>query len=217
MRSDRIVRAGLIALALVVTGVVTATAHAQSYVAEFTPFFTSYYPLAKIDFERSSSDLFAKQKSSPGVGARLTFWLSSSVGIEAAGSYLWSSPAIYLPTDVGPASVDQSGTLFTGTGRLVFRPARTNLFLIIGGGMVSRAGDAWQGTDVKKSDIAAVAGFGARANVTPKFALNVVVEGTFYSLDPDGTPEDPTLDFFKSSLQSDITVSVGIPIGFGRR
>jgi len=216
MQNRQFVRVAVTTFALMLAGGVTAQAHAQ-YVAEFTPFFTSYYPLAKIDFQGSTSDIFAKQNSSPGVGARLTFWFSNSVGFEAAGSLLFSGPSIYLPTDIGPASVDQTGRVITGTGRLVVRPARTNLFLVVGGGIVTRGGDAWSGSDVKKTDPAGVLGIGARANVTPQFALNVLIEGTFYALDPDGTPTNPADDFFKSSLQSDITVSVGIPIGLGRR
>jgi hypothetical protein len=217
MRSEWSARIALTALALMAAGGVTAPAQAQNYVAELTPFFTSYYPLGKIDFEGSTDEILAKQKSSPGLGARLTFWFSNAVGFEAAGSYLFSSPAIFLPTDAGPATLDLSGTVITGTGRLVFRPARTNLFLVVGGGIVTRGGDAWEGDEVEKTDLAAVLGIGARANVTPKFAINVLIEGMFYSLDADGTPDDPALDFFTSSLQSDLTVSIGIPIGFGRR
>jgi hypothetical protein len=212
MRSDRSVRAALTVLGLVAAAGMTAPAHAQ-YVAELTPFFTSYYPLGKIDFAGSSDDVYAKQKSSPGVGGRLTFWLSNTLGIEAAGTYLWSSPTVFINTpEYGPVSADITGTIINATGRVVFRPARTNMFLIAGGGMVMRGGDAWE-EEEKTSNIAGVVGFGARANITPKFAMNVVVEGTFYSLDPDGSDGD----FWQSSMQSDIMVSIGIPIGFGRR
>jgi len=207
-------RIAFTALALVATAGVTATAHAQ-YVAEFTPFFTSYYPLGKIDFEGSTDDLFAKQQSSPGVGARLTFWLSNVVGIEGAGAFLFSSPAVFLPTDAGPASLDLAGRVIAGTGRVLFRPARTNMFLFVGGGIVARGGDAWEFED-KKTAIAGTAGFGARANITPSFAMNVVVEGLFYSLDPDGSDSNGGT-FWQSSLQPDIMVSIGVPIGFGRR
>jgi hypothetical protein len=213
MRSDRIVRAAFTAL-VVATGV-TAPAHAQ-YVAELTPFFTSFYPLGEIDFTGSSDEVYAKQKSSPGVGARLTFWLSNTLGIEAAGAYLWSSPTVFIETpEYGAVSADISGTIINGTGRLVFRPARTNLFLIGGAGMVIRGGDAWESED-KTSAFAGVVGFGARANVTSKFAMNVVVEGTFYSLDADGSDDDGGT-FWQPSMQSDIMVTIGIPIGFGRR
>lgn len=215
MRSDRSVRAALTALALVAITGVTVPAHAQ-YVAEFTPFFTSFYPLGEIDFTGSSDEVYAKQKSSPGVGARLTFWLSNTLGIEAAGAYLWSSPTVFVDTpEYGPVSVDITGTIINTTGRVVFRPARTNLFLIGGAGVVIRGGDAWV-DESSTSAFAGVVGFGARANITPKFAMNVVVEGTFYSLDADGS-EDSGGDFWQPSMQSDIMVTIGIPIGFGRR
>ena len=215
MRSDRAVRAALTVLALVVASGVAAPAHAQ-YVVELTPFFTSYYPLGEIDFTGSSDDVYAKQKSSPGVGGRLTFWLSNTLGIEAAGAYLWSSPTVFINTpEYGPVSADITGTIINTTGRLVFRPARTNLFLLGGAGMVIRGGDAWDGAD-KASNFAGVVGFGARANVTPKFAMNIVVEGTFYSLDADGSDESGGV-FWQPSFQSDIMVTIGIPIGFGRR
>jgi hypothetical protein len=215
MRSDRSVRATFTALALVAIAGVTVPAHAQ-YVAELTPFFTSYYPLGEIDFAGSSDEVFAKQRSSPGVGGRLTFWLSNTMGLEAAGAYLWSSPTIFIETpEYGAVSADISGTMVNATGRLVFRPARTNLFLIAGGGAVIRAGDAWE-SEEKTTSIAGVAGFGARANITSKFAMNIVVEGTFYSLDADGSDDDGGT-FWQPSFQSDIMVSIGIPIGFGRR
>ena len=46
--------------------------------------------------------------------------------------------------------------------------------------------------------------------------MNVVVEGTFYSLDADGSDDDGGV-FWQPSMQSDIMVTIGIPIGFGRR
>jgi hypothetical protein len=217
MRSEWSVRIALTALALTVAGGVTAPAHAQ-YVAEFTPFFTSFYPLQEIKFDEtgSTTDVRLKQKTAPALGGRLTFWLSNTIGIEGAGAFIWSSPAFSAEDESAGAEVSLPGTIFTGTGRIVVRPARTNLYLLAGGGVVSRAGEAWEGPDTKKTAIAGVAGFGARANVTPKFALNVTVEGTFYSLDPDGSDDDGGT-FFQPSFQTDITVSIGIPIGFGRR
>lgn len=206
---------GLTAAAILAGAVVMGTAapaHAQ-YVAELTPFFTSYYPLQKIGFDETQApDVILKQSSGPGVGARLTFWLSNSLGIEAAGTYVWSSPEVSFEDAGQTAGISLDGTLLNTTGRIVFRPARTNLYLLAGGGIVKLGGDAWEGEE-KTTNIAGVVGFGARANVTPKFALNVTVEGTFYSMDPDGSDGL----FFESKMQSDIAVSIGIPIGFGRR
>lgn len=216
MRSEWSVRIALTALALTAAGGVTAPAHAQ-YVAELTPFFTSFYPLQEIKFDEvGAENVTLKHKTGPGVGARLTFWLSGTVGLEAAGAYVWSSPSFSAQEQGASADFSLPGTIINGTGRVVFRPARTNLYLLAGGGIVSRGGEAWEGDEAKKTTFAGVAGFGARANVTPKFALNVTVEGTFYSLDPDGSDADGGT-FFQPSFQTDLAVSIGIPIGFGRR
>lgn len=214
MRSTRSARIALTAFALVAAGGVTTAAHAQ-YVAELTPFFTSYYPLANIgDFGTVSE----RQYAAPGGGARLTFWISPVVGIEGAGSFVASGTKLTSNDATVNAGVSLAGTIITGTGRVVFRPARTNLYLLVGGGVVIRGGDTWDPdlTGVlteSLTNFGGVVGFGARANVTPKFALNVTVEGMLYSADPDGGDSD----IYESTFQSDIYVSIGIPIGFGRR
>ncbi len=213
MRSDRSVRAALTALALVAIAGVTVPAHAQ-YVAEFTPFFTSFYPLMDVgDFDPVKE----RQAAAPGAGARLTFWVSPTIGIEAAGAYVSSGTKLTSDDASVNAGVSLPGYIINGTGRVVFRPARTNLYLLVGGGMVMRGGDTWDpdvtGVDTQSlTNFGGVVGFGARANVTPKFALNVTVESLLYPCDPDGDG-----GAYESKFQSDIYVSIGIPIGFGRR
>jgi hypothetical protein len=214
MRSEWSARIALTALALTAAGGVTARAHAQ-YVAELTPFFTSYYPLSSIG---EFGSILERQAAAPGGGARLTFWISPSVGIEAAGAYVASGTKLTSSDATVTAGVSLPGSIIAATGRLVFRPARTNLYLLVGGGIVSRGGDTWDpdvtGLQTESlTNIGGVVGFGARANVTPKFALNVTVEGMLYSADPDGDDGGT----YESKLQSDIYVSIGIPIGFGRR
>jgi hypothetical protein len=86
-------------------------------------------------------------------------------------------------------------------------PRRSNLFLLFGPGIVRRGGDAWKG--VKKKDITdfgGVVGLGVRANVTPRFRLNITAESYLYSFDGGG-PD--------SKFQSDLLVSIGVPIGLG--
>jgi len=214
MRSDWSVRIALTALALAAAGGVTAPAHAQ-YVAELTPFFTSYYPLATVYDDGSIQE---RQSAAPGGGARLTFWISPTIGIEAAGSFVWSGTKLSATDASQAVGVSLPGTIMTATGRVVFRPSRTNLYLLVGGGMVKRGGDTWDpdftGLETTSlTNFGGVVGFGARANVTPKFALNVTVESLLYSTDPDGGD----LNGYESKFQSDIYVSIGIPIGFGRR
>lgn len=214
MRSEWSARIALTALALTAAGGVMAPAQAQ-HAAELTPFFTSYYPLASVGEFGTISE---RQAAAPGGGARLTFWISPSVGIEAAGAFVASGTKLTSTDASVSAGVSLPGTIISGTGRIVFRPARTNLYLLVGGGMVSRGGDTWDpavtGIQTESlTNFGGVVGFGARANVTPKFALNVTVESMLYSMDPDGG--DGTT--YESTFQSDIYVSIGIPIGFGRR
>jgi opacity protein-like surface antigen len=209
MRSTWSARTALIALALVAAGGVTTTAHAQ-YVAELTPFFTSFYALGKL---AESSGVSERQAAAPGGGVRLTFWLSPVIGLEAAGAFVTSGTKFTSSDQSASGSVGLPGNIITANGRFVFRPARTNLYLLVGGGIVQLGGETWDFPFItKKTNIGAVLGFGARANVTPKFALNVTVEGNFYSTDPDGDATG-----YDSQLQSNVYVSIGIPIGFGRR
>jgi hypothetical protein len=201
--------------ALIMAGAIAAPAQAQ-YIAEFTPFFTSYYPLTNVsDAVGGDATVQERQTNAPGAGASLTIWISNTIGIEGAGSFVFSGTRFKSDDpDAGAVGVSLPGNLITGTGRIVFRPARTNLYLLAGGGVVVRGGDTWDFDFItKKTSIGGVVGFGARANVTPKLALNVTVEGMFYSLDPDGS--DGTV--YESKMQADIHVKVGIPIGFGRR
>jgi hypothetical protein len=209
MHNRRFVGVAVTTLALMGTGGVASAAHAQ-YVAELTPFFTSYYAVGKL---AEANSLKERQYAAPGGGARLTFWVTPSVGIEAAGSYVWSGTQFTSSDPTVTGGVSLPGNIITASGRVLFRPSRTNLYLLAGGGMVRKGGATWDFANItKKTAIAGVVGFGARANVTPQFALSVLVEGNFYKSNPDG---DGTA--YDSKLQSDIYVSIGVPIGLGRR
>jgi hypothetical protein len=197
---------GLAAVACLLGAALPTSAAAQ---VEFTPFFASYYALANTTDDFAGTGLEERQVSAPAVGGRLTFWLGSSFGIEGAGSFALSGTRFTSDDPSDNAGVSLSGTLITGSGRLLYRPARTNLHFLIGGGVVSRGGDSWDGFD-GKTDIAGVAGFGVRAAVTPKFALNVNVEGFVYSMNPSST-----FLTYDSKLQADIYVVIGVPISFG--
>lgn len=220
MQNRRFVGVAVTTLALMGTGGVATTAHAQ-YVAEFTPFFTSYYSLTKTGGEFTLSDgtlLLERQYAAPGLGARLTVWISRTLGVEASGQYVWSGTRFLPAVENATGSLAQTGTLITGTGRIVLRPARTNFHAFAGAGVVARGGAAWDYSDItKKKAVAGVVGFGARANITPKLALMLTVEGTFYSFNPDGSAGSAGSGYPNSKLQSDIHVTIGVPLGFGRR
>lgn len=200
---------GLLALSAMIPRVAIAQA-----TVELTPMFASYYALTEVhDDVTGDGSVKEKQTNSPSIGARLGVWLNSSLGLEAAGAWTPSGTRFFTTESTGGiGAISLSGTIVTASGRLLYRPARTNLFLIVGGGIVSRGGDTWdeQVTGLpltELTDFAGVAGFGVRASVTPKFALMVSVESYLYSFDPDGSG-----DIYPTKFQSDLYVSIGVPI-----
>jgi hypothetical protein len=201
----------LAAIACVVGAALPTSAAAQF---EFTPFFASYYALTPINSDvDGTGSIKERQTPAPTVGGRFTFWLGSSFGIEAAGSFALSGTRFVSDNATGGAGFSLAGTLITGSGRLLYRPARTNLHLLIGGGVVSRGGDTWDFVNItSKTDIGGVVGFGVKASVTPKFALNIGVESFLYSADPDGSGSA-----YDTAFQADIYVTIGVPISFGGR
>lgn len=201
----------LAAIACVVGAALPTSAAAQF---EFTPFFASYYALTPINSDvDGTGTIKERQTPAPALGGRFTFWLGSSFGIEAAGSFALSGTRFVSDNATGGAGFSLAGTLITGSGRLLYRPARTNLHFLIGGGVVSRGGDTWDFANItSKTDIGGVVGFGVKASVTPKFALNVGVESFLYSADPDGSGSG-----YDTEFQADIYVTIGVPISFGGR
>jgi hypothetical protein len=190
-----------------VTGAALPTRAAAQ--VEFTPFFASFYALTNTTDNFAGTGLKERQFAAPGAGARLTFWMGRSFGFEGAGAIAFSGTRFTSDDPTADAGVSLSGTLITGSGRFLYRPPRTNLHFLLGAGIVSRGGDSWQGFE-GKTDIAGVAGFGVRAAITPKVALNVNVESYIYSMNPSA----PGVTY-DSKMQADIYVIVGIPISFG--
>jgi hypothetical protein len=203
---------GLAAIACMVGAALPRPAAAQF---EITPFFASYYAVTKLDDAvAGNSNVSEKQFAAPGFGARLTFWLGSSIGIEGAGSFAFSGTRFVSSGTAGPAvGASLSGTIISGTGRFLWRPPRTNFHLLLGGGIVSRGGDTWDFAFIeKKTNVTGVVGFGVRAAITPKLALNVTVESNIYQADPDGDGNE-----YDGKMQADIYVAIGVPISFGGR
>jgi len=191
---------------------------------ELTPFFTSYYALSKTmayteDIPGVGTLTFdVNQIAGPGLGGRLTYWLPNGVGIEATGSYLFSNVRVLVqdPTDTLTSGVDQSlkGNIVSATGRVLYRLPRSNFHMFAGAGIVQRGGEIWQDLP-SLSDFTGLVGFGARAAVTPKLALDVKVEAQIYTFNTfKKLFEDPNTgeSIVDSKMQTDIHVSLGIPI-----
>jgi hypothetical protein len=183
---------------------------------ELTPFFASYYALTTMsnDANNDGSNVRIQQLSAPTYGGRISYWVSRTIGIEAAAGYTTSGlRAFTKDTSSGGLSFAVAGNVLLASARVLYRPARTNLHLIIGGGIVHRGGQFWKDShtnlNTKVSSPALILGAGVRASVTPKFALNVSLEGNVYSFDPDGT--DP----LKSKVQADVLLAIGVPLTLG--
>jgi hypothetical protein len=207
---------GTVAIAgLVLASAVVApgTARAQAKF-ELTPFFASYYALLTMsnDANGDGSNVKIQQTAASTWGGRLTYWVSPTIGIEAAGSYSKSGLRAFAnDTSTSGFSFSVGGNIVTGSARMLYRPARTNLHFIIGGGVVHRGGTFWKNEHdqdtTKLTSPAAILGAGVRASVTPKFALNVSLEANLYSFDPDGTATA-----MKSKFNADVLLSIGVPI-----
>ncbi|MGH7676212.1 MAG: outer membrane beta-barrel protein [Gemmatimonadales bacterium] len=210
-----LIRRVLLAGGVCLAGLAPPAVVAAQAKLELTPFFTSYYPLTTLTDDFASSffgpGVSLKQQSAAGLGARLTYWVSPTLAIEAAGSHIWSTPRIFSADTINLGST-LSGRIVTASVRALYRPARTNLFLMGGVGMVNRGGEIWEDID-QPTAFGGVLGFGVRASVTPKLALYVSAEAYLYSTDPDGSDFD---DFPESKFQQDIVVSIGVPIALMR-
>ncbi len=173
---------------------------------EITPFFTSFYAVAKVaEFQGG----YERHNPAPGIGGRLTFWVSPTIGVEASGAYTTSGTSVVSDDPNFPGGASFKGTVSNVTGRVLYRPPRSNLYLFAGAGSVIRGGDTWKLFGYNDlTDFGGLAGFGVRASVTPKLALLVSVELMAYSLDPDG----PDGTDYESKTQTDVYVSIGVPI-----
>lgn len=180
---------------------------------EFTPFVGSYYHTTHITSGSggpfAGNDYNFDQNNAIAVGARLTAPIGGRLSVE--GEFTYSPSGVrYTEKDIsagvdGGAAFD--GNLIYGSVRAVITPRRSNLYLLAGPAVIHRGGDAWSGYD-DLTDIGGVAGFGIRANVTPRFRLNLTAETYLYSLDVSGVSND-------SKFQADVLVTVGVPISLG--
>lgn len=195
------------ALALLAPGALSAQLR-----TEITPFVASYYHLTHVasGTTTAGNDINLDQKNAVAFGGRITVPIGGRVAIEGEFTYATSGLAATEKNGIGPGldgGLSQSGNIIFGSLRAVISPRRSNLFLLLGPGIIKRGGDSWSG--VKSSDITdfgGVVGFGFRANVTPRFRVNFTAESYLYSFDGGGND---------SKFQSDLLVSLGVPISIG--
>ena len=184
-----------------------------------TPFIGSFYAATSfVDLDVGGENLTIDQANTAVFGARLTVPIGGTLSVEGAFSYSKSEVNLRWTnsctdgTNLFDCSTNFKGNVITGSGRLLLRPRRSNLFAIVGASYIKHSGDGWDDPSTPEtSDIGGIVGFGLRAAITPRFALNLNAEGTIYSFDPDGSAST-----FESKTQFDLLFSVGIPITLSR-
>lgn len=198
-------------MALGVSALAPSAASAQQRI-ELTPFVASYYHLTHLsegDAGPISGNPFTiDQKNAFAFGGRITLPMGARFAVEGEFAYSMSGVTIE-EDDIGGNNINggisQDGSIIYGSVRAVVSPRRSNLFLLAGPAVISRGGDAWDGVD-ETTDFGGVVGFGFRANVTPRFRVNFTAESYLYSFQTGNSD---------SKFQSDILVSLGIPISLG--
>jgi hypothetical protein len=207
-----------LALGCAAPAVLSAQARTQ-----FTPFFASFYALtpyaSNIDEFGTGQKFHERLSNAPTIGARLSVAISRAIGIE--GQFTYNNAGREASPDSGFGGIYLKGNILMVSGRFTYHPRRSNFRGIFGVGYQKRGGDAWDeknfaafkaaGGKFDKSIFGGVIGFGARANVTPRFSMDLDVEAFLYSSDADQNAK-----LFTSKFQQDILVSIGVPIGFGK-
>ena len=124
---------------------VPSAAHAQGKI-ELTPFLGSYYALTKMctDCNKDGSDVTGHQVNAFAFGGRLSYWVSNTIGVEGAFTYAPSRAEERVGISGFGLAVSGKGRIMQASGRLLYRPQRTNLHFIVGAGIVSRGDTVWQ-------------------------------------------------------------------------
>lgn len=206
------VRTQVLALGLLVAAAPAVQAQARF---EITPFVASYYGLSHLSSQENGpingGDFNIDQNNAFAFGGRLSVPMGPRFAIEGEFTFTQSGLSILEEDAFGDGldgGVSQDGNIIFGSIRAVISPARSNLFLLAGPAIIKRGGDAWEGVDSEDlTDFGGVVGFGIRANVTPRFRLNLTAETYLHSFQAGESD---------SKFQSDVLVSVGIPISLGR-
>lgn len=211
-------------LAAVVAGFGLPSVAAAQNRFSVTPWVGSYYALSKFYNNDLSGGLrvSVNQTNTVMFGIRATVPVSPTISAEGSFGYAKSAVNFRIQKFLTDTSTGQTfdlatalkGSVIIGSLRAVIRPRRSNLSVILGGILVNHGGEAWQDSslDGKKTSFGGVVGFGLRANVTPRFPIDIRAELNLYSFDPDKS-DDTANGFYPGKFQQDLVVSIGIPLG----
>jgi len=209
--------AGPRVLALVSLLCSPAGAAAQTRVT-VTPYFTTHFPLQSYDRAYGPGGIFLgefKQTNAPGVGAKISIWLSPDFALESDFNYVLSGTRV-TPKSEEVAQFEDDGHQIHLAGLLAYRP---NRWLVVsgGGGFMLRGGDAWRdelapgSLRFKRSNFTTVFSLGAFLPLAKGFTPRLSVDALVYWAEKLDTELNP---FHKRTwMQEDIEVKLGVPIG----
>ena len=213
----RLPSSALLALAVLCGGPDRGAAQAG---LQLTPYLTGHLPLIAYNRLVGAGNVSMgtfKQTVAPGVGAKLSLWMSKEFAAEADLNYVTSGTRVDLKTPGAASVFEDDGHQLNATGRLVYRPLRSSLLLGIGVGYISRGGDAWRDELVdsagkfNRHNFTTVLSAGTLVHLIRGFPLLVAVDGLVYWVDKYEPAEN---DFNKRSwMQVDLQAKIGVPIG----
>lgn len=198
---------------------------------EVTPWIGSYYAISpfyddEIDLSviggSGTTNIKVSQDNTVMFGLRAAVPVSGTIAAEASFGFARSNVSFVIKdaitdsagTPIFDAASYGKSNVMIGSLRAVIKPRRSNLSIILGAIVVNHGGDFWDddALDGKFTSFGGVVGLGLRANVTPRFALNIRAEANLYSFDPD-KDDDASLGFYPGKFQQDMVFSIGIPLG----
>src|SRR5690242_16129339 len=185
---------------------------------EITPVIGIVHPV-KAEYVDFGTPLVFGLSTSAAYGARVTWWVSPRVALEA--SAVGAGTMLKL---VGAGAIDSPGTLFQGDGRVRFRlnaPAAPNHFDLIGGVGLSDAQfdltDFLDRAGIKrKARTEWVVGAGTTLDLWSNAALRIDLEDHLHA---QNFEFDPALSGITPSDrgQQDLTWTAGLVIPLGKR
>lgn len=193
--------------------------HLAGQQVEVTPFVGLYLPTANV-IEESALGLTVSGKHGTTFlfGARLTYWTSRSVGLEASLGYTASSMTFSVDTGgVRVGSADTSAHVMLGSARVLYKvgpkSGDTDIHLLAGVGFISHGGAAYDllgqgnGGISGTTDIGGLVGASVRFRASAKLKIRVDIEDNLYSAKFNIGGAETT-----SHFQNDLAVSLGLVI-----
>lgn len=213
------VRRAALALAIVA---MPAALQAQNKF-EFTPWIGSYFAMTDFyndDFDLTNiggtgtTNITVNQENTAMIGARASIPVGATLAAEASFGFARSNARLVIKDAFGSLDGATTGksNVMIGSLRAVIKPRRSNLSVVLGAIVVNHGGDFWDGADGKLTSFGGVIGLGFKANVTPRFPVQIRAEGNFYSFDPD-EGDNTSAGFYPGKMQSDVVFSIGVPLG----